>query len=221
MSALPDAPFGRLLTAMVTPFTDNGEVDYEGAATLADHLVTAGCTGLVISGTTGESATTSDEEKEQLVGVVVDAVGDRVPVIAGVGTNDTRHSLELCVSAAKAGAAGLLAVTPYYTKPPQAGLLAHFQQIGDATDLPVMLYDIPGRTGLAIETETLVRLAEHPRILAVKACGKVRVGELDQITLVDERIDSVLGGERRARHGQVGPRRHQPRATRQRLAGAP
>lgn len=168
MSALPDAPFGRLLTAMVTPFTDNGEVDYDGAATLADHLVTAGCSGLVISGTTGESPTTTDEEKEQLLGVVVDAVGDKVPVIGGVGTYDTRHSVELCVSAAKAGAAGLLAVTPYYNKPPQAGLLAHFQQIADATDLPVMLYDIPGRTGTEIETETLVRLGEHPRILAVK-----------------------------------------------------
>jgi 4-hydroxy-tetrahydrodipicolinate synthase len=188
MAALPDAPFGRLLTAMVTPFTDDGEVDYDGAATLADHLVTAGCSGLVISGTTGESATTSDEEKEQLLGVVVDAVGDRAPVIAGVGTNDTRHSLELCLSAAKAGAAGLLAVTPYYTKPPQAGLLAHFQQIADATDLPVMLYDIPGRTGIAIETETLVRLAEHPRILAVKDAK----GDLSATSWVRARSDIAI-----------------------------
>ncbi|GAC1327846.1 MAG: 4-hydroxy-tetrahydrodipicolinate synthase [Mycobacteriales bacterium] len=161
-------PFGRMLTAMVTPFAADGGLDLDGAARLAEHLVDAGNDGLVISGTTGESPTTSDEEKEQLLRAVVEAVGNRAHVLAGVGTNDTRHSVELVRAAEKAGASGLLAVTPYYSKPPQAGLLAHFEAIAGATDLPVMLYDIPGRTAVAIETETLVRLADHPQIVAVK-----------------------------------------------------
>jgi 4-hydroxy-tetrahydrodipicolinate synthase len=124
--------------------------------------------GLVISGTTGESPTTSDAEKEQLLRAVIGAVGDRVPVVAGVGTNDTAHSCELARQAERVGAAALLVVTPYYSKPPQSGLQAHFTKVADATGLPVMLYDIPGRTGTAIATETLIRLAAHPRIVAVK-----------------------------------------------------
>jgi len=167
-SAGPHAPFGRVLTAMVTPFTNDGSLDLDGAQRVAAHLVDTGCDGLVVSGTTGESPTTSDAEKEQLVRAVVDAVGDRAQVVAGVGTYDTHHSVELAGQAEKAGAHGLLVVTPYYNKPPQAGLLAHFTAIADATGLPVMVYDIPGRTATAIETATLLRLAEHPRIVAVK-----------------------------------------------------
>jgi 4-hydroxy-tetrahydrodipicolinate synthase len=162
------APFGRMITAMVTPFTADGGLDVDGAARLAGHLVDAGNDGLVLNGTTGESPTTSDEEKERLVRAVVEAVGERAQVIAGAGTNDTAHSVELAHRMYKAGATGLLAVTPYYNKPPQEGLVRHFRAVADATDLPVMVYDIPGRTGLAIATETLLRLAEHPRIVAVK-----------------------------------------------------
>jgi len=163
-----ETPFGRVLTAMVTPMTMGGEVDYDGAGELASYLVDHGSDGLVVSGTTGESATTTDAEKQSLLRSVVEAVGDRAQVLAGVGTNDTAHSAELAREAEKAGATGLLAVTPYYNKPPQAGVVAHFTAVAEATDLPVMLYDIPGRTGLALETATLVRLGEHPRILAVK-----------------------------------------------------
>lgn len=168
-SSTPTAPFGRMLTAMVTPMDGEGEIDYEGAARLATYLVDEQRNdGLVVSGTTGESPTTSDEEKDQLLRAVLEAVGDRATVLAGVGTNDTRHSLELAHGAERAGAHGLLAVTPYYNKPPQEGLIRHFTAIADATELPVMLYDIPGRTGVPIASETLVRLADHPRIVANK-----------------------------------------------------
>src|SRR5215472_6111668 len=163
------APFGRMLTAMVTPMDGNGAVDYDAAAQLADFLVTdMRNDGLVISGTTGESPTTSDAEKARLLAAVLEAVGDRATVIAGVGTNDTAHTCELARAAERAGAHGLLVVTPYYNKPPQSGLVAHFTQVADATGLPNMLYDIPGRTGTPIAAETLIRLAEHPRIVAVK-----------------------------------------------------
>jgi 4-hydroxy-tetrahydrodipicolinate synthase len=161
-------PFGRVLTAMVTPFTADGGLDLDGAQKLAAYLVDHGNDGLVINGTTGESPTTTDDEKERLLRAVIEAVGDRANVVAGVGTSDTRHTIELAHAAEKAGANGLLVVTPYYSKPPQAGLLAHFRQIADATGLPNMLYDIPGRTGTPIETDTLVRLAEHDKIVAVK-----------------------------------------------------
>ena len=163
------APFGRMLTAMVTPMDSSGAVDYAGAARLAEFLVTdMRNDGLVISGTTGESPTTSDAEKARLLATVLEAVGDRATVIAGVGTNDTAHSCELARSAEAAGAHGLLVVTPYYNKPPQNGLVAHFSQVADATGLPNLLYDIPGRTGTPIAVETLIQLAEHPRIVAVK-----------------------------------------------------
>jgi 4-hydroxy-tetrahydrodipicolinate synthase len=163
-----NAPFGRVLTAMVTPFTAEGGLDLDSAQRLASHLVDAGNDGLVISGTTGESPTTTDEEKDALLRAVIEAVGDRAHVIAGVGTNDTRHTVELAHHAEKAGADGVLVVTPYYSKPPQSGLLNHFRTVADATDLPAMLYDIPGRSGVPLETETIIRLAEHPRIVAVK-----------------------------------------------------
>ncbi|HEX3901049.1 MAG TPA: 4-hydroxy-tetrahydrodipicolinate synthase [Mycobacteriales bacterium] len=162
------APFGTLLTAMVTPFTADGALDLDAAARLATNLVDAGNDGLVISGTTGESPTTSDEEQDRLLRAVVEAVGDRAHIVAGVGTNDTAHTVELARHAEKAGAAAVLVVTPYYSKPPQAGLLAHFTTVADATELPSMLYDIPGRSGVPIATETILRLAEHPRVVAVK-----------------------------------------------------
>lgn len=161
-------PFGRVITAMITPFTREGALDIEGAARLAEYLVDLGNDGLVVNGTTGESPTTSDGEKRALLQAVLEAVGDRATVIAGVGTNNTAHTLELAAAAQRAGAHGLLVVTPYYSKPPQTGLISHFTTVADATDLPIMLYDIPGRTGVALEQETLVRLAEHPRIKAVK-----------------------------------------------------
>lgn len=167
-TSTPHTPFGRVLTAMVSPFTADGALDLDGAQRLAVHLVDSGNDGLIVNGTTGESPTTSDVEKAQLVRAVVEAVGDRAHVVAGAGTNDTAHSLELARDAAKAGAHGLLAVTPYYSKPPQEGLYRHFTAIADATELPVMLYDIPGRSGVPINTETIVRLAEHPRIVANK-----------------------------------------------------
>ena len=162
-------PFGRLITAMVTPMNADGSVDLDAAARLATYLVDdQGNDGLVLNGTAGESPTTTDVEKESLIRVVRDAVGDRARIVAGVGTNDTRHTIELARAAEKAGAYGVLVVTPYYNKPPQAGLFAHFTAVADAVDAPVMLYDIPHRSGVPIATETLVRLAEHPRIVAVK-----------------------------------------------------
>jgi 4-hydroxy-tetrahydrodipicolinate synthase len=161
--------FGTVLTAMVTPFTADGSaIDFDAAAQLANDLVDLGNDGIVINGTTGESATTADEEKVELIKAVVAAVGNRARVIAGAGNNDTLHSVELAKQAANAGAHGLLVVTPYYNKPPQAGVLAHFKAVADATELPVMVYDIPGRAGIAIETPTLIELAGHPRILANK-----------------------------------------------------
>jgi 4-hydroxy-tetrahydrodipicolinate synthase len=162
------AAFGRVLTAMVTPFHADGSLDLAGAQRLATHLVDHGHDGLVISGTTGESPTTSDSEKESLLRAVVEAVGDRARVVAGTGTNDTHHTVELSRAAEKAGAHGLLLVTPYYNKPPQEALVRHFEAAVDAVDLPVLLYDIPGRTGTAIDYDSLLRLAEHDRILGVK-----------------------------------------------------
>jgi 4-hydroxy-tetrahydrodipicolinate synthase len=154
---------------MVSPFTADGALDLDGAARLATYLVDRqGNDALVINGTTGESPTTTDGEKESLVRAVVEAVGDRAKVVAGVGTNDTRHTIELAAAAEKAGAHGLLVVTPYYNKPPQAGLLRHFTAVADATGLPMLVYDIPHRTGTAIATETMVRLAEHDRVVGVK-----------------------------------------------------
>jgi 4-hydroxy-tetrahydrodipicolinate synthase len=169
MAGMSSPPFGRLLTAMVTPFAADESVDLDAAAGLASYLIDEmGNDGLVISGTTGESPTTSDAEKSDLLRVVRDAVGDRATILAGVGTFDTEHTLELAATAAKLGADGLLVVTPYYSKPPQAGILEHFRRVADSTDVPVMLYDIPGRAGVAIATDTMQRLAEHPRIVAVK-----------------------------------------------------
>ncbi|MFC7243967.1 4-hydroxy-tetrahydrodipicolinate synthase [Catellatospora aurea] len=162
-------PFGRLLTAMVTPFAADGSVDVDGAARLAAYLVDEQRNdALVVNGTTGESPTTTDAEKDAVIRAVVEAVGDRAQVVAGVGTFSTHHTVELARSAEKAGAHGLLVVSPYYNKPPQAGLVKHFTTVADAVDVPVLLYDIPHRTGVAISTDTMVTLAGHPRIVGVK-----------------------------------------------------
>mgnify|MGYP001508316626 FL=1 len=161
--------FGRLLTAMVTPMTFDGAVDLRRTGELAHKLVEEqNNDGIVVNGTTGESPTTTDSEKAEIVKAVVEAVGSDAAVVAGVGTNDTAHTIELAHQAAEAGADGLLVVTPYYSKPSQAGIIEHFTAVADATDLPIMLYDIPGRTGTPIETKTLIELADHPRIVAVK-----------------------------------------------------
>jgi 4-hydroxy-tetrahydrodipicolinate synthase len=168
---------GTLLTAMVTPFGPDGSLDLPAAARLANHLVDAGCDGLVISGTTGESPTTTDAEKLALLRAVLEAVGDRARVIAGAGSYDTAHSVHLAKACAAEGAHGLLVVTPYYSKPPQAGLIAHFTAVADATPLPVLLYDIPPRSVVPIESETLRALAAHPNIVGVKdAKGDLHAG---------------------------------------------
>lgn len=161
-------PFGRLLTAMVTPFKDDLSIDWAGIEKLANHLVETGHDGIVLNGTTGEAPTTSDEEKIEIIKVVKNAVAGRAKIIAGAGNNETSHSVDQAKMAAAAGVDGLLVVTPYYNKPPQAGIAAHFLAMAEATDVPVMLYDIPGRTGVAIEPDTIVKLAEHPNIAALK-----------------------------------------------------
>jgi 4-hydroxy-tetrahydrodipicolinate synthase len=165
---LPSAPFGRVLTAMVTAFSDDGSVDLDGTARVAEHLADHGHDGVVVSGTTGESPTTSTEEDGAILRAVVEAVGDRITVVAGVGTNDTAHSVELAAQAEKLGADGVLLVTPYYSKPTPEGVAAHFETVADASGLPVMLYDIPGRTGITIAEETYHRLAGNDRFVAVK-----------------------------------------------------
>ncbi|MGH3366619.1 MAG: 4-hydroxy-tetrahydrodipicolinate synthase [Nocardioidaceae bacterium] len=164
----PPAPFGRVLTAMVTPFTDDGIVDLEQAQRVAEHLIDHGHDGLVVLGTTGEAPTIAEPEAARLLTAVVEAVGDRATIVAGVGTNNTGFSIELAVQAEKCGVGGLLVVTPYYSKPPQEGLVRHFKAVADSTELPVMLYDIPSRAGIRISDETFDRVAEHDRIVAVK-----------------------------------------------------
>ncbi|HEY4576738.1 MAG TPA: 4-hydroxy-tetrahydrodipicolinate synthase [Yaniella sp.] len=160
--------FGTMVPAMVTPFTDDGELDLNAAQSLANHLVDNGADGLVVTGTTGETSTLTDDENIQVFEAVVEAVNGRAKVIAGTGMNDTAHSVLLSQRAQTAGVDGLLLVTPYYNKPNQAGIQAHFEHIASSTDLPVMLYDIPGRSVMPIEPDTLVALSKHPNIVAVK-----------------------------------------------------
>ena len=162
------APLGRVITAMVTPFREDLSLDLDAAQRLAAYLVDQGNDGLVINGTTGESPTTTDHEQQLMVQAVVEAVGDRAMVIAGASSNDPVHASERARLAAKAGAHALLVVSPYYNKPPQEGVLKHMTMVADSTELPVMMYDIPGRTGVAIDVETMVRAAEHDKIVAVK-----------------------------------------------------
>ncbi len=174
LPATPARPFGAVLTAMVTPMTPDGAVDLEATARLAKRLVDDGNDGLVLSGTTGESPTTHAPEKQDLVRAVVEAVGDRAAVLAGAGSNDTDHALRMAEQAAEAGADGLLVVTPYYSRPGQEGVYRHVVAIAEAADLPVMLYDVPGRTGVRIAPDTYARLAAHERVVATKdATGDV------------------------------------------------
>jgi 4-hydroxy-tetrahydrodipicolinate synthase len=176
-AALSPAPLGRVLTAMVTAFDDDGAVDLDATARVAAHLVDHGCDGVVVSGTTGESPTTTVSEDADILRAVVETVGDRANVVAGVGTNSTAHSVELAEQAAKIGADGVLVVTPYYNKPTQEGVLAHFREVASVSDLPVMLYDIPGRTGIPITPDTYRRIAETPHVVAVKdAVGDIPRG---------------------------------------------
>lgn len=171
------ARLGTVLTAMVTPFGPDGSLNTAAAAQLAGHLVDAGCDGLVVSGTTGESPTTTDAEKLTLLRVVLEAVGDRARVIAGAGSYDTAHSVHLAKACAAEGAHGLLVVTPYYSKPPQSGLIAHFTAVADATPLPVLLYDIPPRSVIPILPDTIRALASHPNIAGIKdAKGDLHTG---------------------------------------------
>lgn len=180
------SPFGVMLTAMITPFAPDGGQDLDGAQKLAVHLVDSlGHDGLVINGTTGEASTKSDAEDLALLQAVVEAVGDRATVIAGVGTNDTAHSITSAKAAVKVGVDALMASAPYYNRPPQQGIFEHLWAIADSTDLPLMTYDIPRRTGVAIETETLVRLAAHPRIIA----NKDAKGDLEASQWVMARTD--------------------------------
>ena len=190
--SLPAAPFGRVLTAMVTPFTSDGSVDLDAAQAVANHLADHGHDGLVLSGTTGESPTTSVAEDGDLLRAVIEAVGDRVRVVAGVGTNSTAHSLELTEQADKLGAAGVMVVTPYYSKPSQPGVLAHFRAVAQATDLPVMLYDVPGRTGLRIGWSTYEEAAGIDNVVAVKEA----VGDLVQgVRLIRDLGFAVYSGD--------------------------
>ncbi len=162
------ARLGTVLTAMVTPFGPDGSLDLTAAKKVATHLVDSGCDGLVVSGTTGESPTTTDDEKIALLSAVLEAVGDRARIIAGAGSYDTAHSVHLAKACAEAGAHALLVVTPYYSRPSQAGLVAHFTAVADATELPNVLYDIPPRSAIPIEWDTMRALATHPNIVAVK-----------------------------------------------------
>lgn len=165
---MTSAPFGTVLTAMVTPFNEDGSVDLDAVQKVARYLVDHGNDGLVVSGTTGESPTTTGAEDGETLAAVKDAVGDRATIVAGVGTNDTRHSVELARQAEKVGADGLLLVTPYYNKPSQPGVLQHFRQVVEATSVPVMLYDVPGRTGTQIALETYREVATWDTVTSVK-----------------------------------------------------
>jgi len=162
------APFGRLITAMITPFAKDGSIDWDGVATLATHLADHGHDAIAVNGTTGEAPTTKSSEKLEIIKVVKSTVGSRVKVLSGAGDNETSYTVEQAKRSAEAGADGLLIVAPYYNKPPQAGIEAHFKAVASATDLPIMMYDIPGRTGVEIESDTIVRLFDVPNIVALK-----------------------------------------------------
>ncbi len=162
------APFGRLITAMITPFAKDGSIDWDGIATLATHLADHGHDAIAVNGTTGEAPTTKSSEKLEIIKVVKSTVGSRVKVLSGAGDNETSYTVEQAKRSADAGADGLLIVTPYYNKPPQAGIEAHFKAVASSTDLPIMMYDIPGRTGVEIESDTIVRLFDIPNIVALK-----------------------------------------------------
>lgn len=204
--SLAPAPFGRVLTAMVTPFKPDGSVDLDGVAAVAHHLVEHGHDGIVVSGTTGESPTTTTAEDGEILRAVRAAVGSSAKVVAGVGTNDTRHSIELTEQVNAVGADAVMVVTPYYSKPAQAGVLEHFRAVANATDLPVLLYDVPGRTGLRIGYETYARAAEIDNVVAVKeAVGDFKQGH----SLIHDLGYAVYSGDDAANlawlaHGAAG-----------------
>ena len=166
------ARFGRVITAMVTPFREDGGLDLDEAQKLAAHLVAHGSEGLVVAGSTGEASVLTDAEQVDLFRAVKDAVGSSATVIAGTGTNWTSHSVDLTREAEKAGADAALVVTPYYNRPPQDALLNHFRIVADSSNLPVIIYDVPSRTVTKIEVDTVLRVAEHPNIVAIKDAGK-------------------------------------------------
>jgi len=180
-------PFGQVLVAMVTPMTFEGEVDWPGVESLMDTLISHGADGLVVTGTTGETSTLTDAEKIQLVTTGKSVSSGRVKIITGGGSNETAHAIELYKASEKAGADGVMIVTPYYNKPTQAGVLTHFRMISDATDLPVILYDIPGRSGIEITYDTLLRAAKHPNIVAVKDAK----GDLSEVSRVMNNTDLI------------------------------
>lgn len=178
-------PFGQVLVAMVTPMTKEGEVDWPGVEALMENLISGGADGLVVTGTTGETSTLTDAEKIQLVKTGKAVSQGRAAIVTGGGSNETAHAIELYKASEKAGADAVMVVTPYYNKPTQAGVLTHFRMIADATDLPVLLYDIPGRSGIPITYDTLLRAAKHPNILAVKDAK----GDLSEVSRVMNQTD--------------------------------
>jgi 4-hydroxy-tetrahydrodipicolinate synthase len=171
-----NAPFGRLITAMVTPFKKDGEIDWDGVATLAQHLVDNGHDGIAVNGTTGEAPTTKSSEKLEIIRIVKSVVGDKITVLSGAGDNETAYTVEQAKRSEAAGADGLLVVAPYYNKPPQAGIEAHFKAVAAATSLPIMMYDIPGRTGVEIESDTIVRLFNDVENIVALKDAKGNVG---------------------------------------------
>lgn len=197
MTTAPAAPFGRILTAMATAFTEDGALDLDGTQRVARHLVEHGHDGLVVSGTTGESPTTTTEEDGEVLAAVRDAVGPEVTLVAGVGTNDTRTSTQLARQARERGADGVLLVTPYYNKPAQAGVLRHFRTVADAAELPVMLYDIPGRTGTQISMPLYEEMAGWDEVVAVKDA----VGDLTRGVRIRELGFAVYSGDDAANLG--------------------
>jgi len=168
MSEKDKSLFGQVLVALVTPMTPEGEVDWAATEKHLDYVISNGADGVVVTGTTGETSTLTDAEKLQLVKVGKNVAAGRAKIITGGGSNETAHAIQLYKASEAAGADGVMIVTPYYNKPTQAGVLTHFRLIADATDLPVILYDIPGRTGIPIQFETILRAAKHPNIVAIK-----------------------------------------------------
>jgi len=180
-------PFGQVLVALVTPFTHDGEVDWHDVERLIDDVVTNGADGIVVTGTTGETSTLTDAEKVRLVEVGKQVAGSRAKIIMGGPSNETAHAIELAKKSEKAGADGIMAVTPYYNKPTQAGVLTHFRMVADATELPMLVYDIPGRAGIPIKYETILRLAKHPRIVGVKDAK----GDFSEVSRVLNQTDLI------------------------------
>ncbi|SDI27349.1 4-hydroxy-tetrahydrodipicolinate synthase [Natribacillus halophilus] len=185
---------GRLVTAMVTPFDDKGEIDFQDLTKLINHLIANGTESIVVSGTTGESPTLSKEEKVALFKHTVKVVNGRIPVVAGTGTSDTRASMSLTRAAEEAGADGIMLVTPYYSKPSQEGMYQHFKTISECTDLPIMLYNVPGRTAVSLTPETIIRLSNIPNIEAVKEAS----GDADAASFIIENAQDgfkLYGGD--------------------------